>query len=78
MTYKSITISQLADNLRKIRKIRKLRQSDVANKVGLSREFYNRLESGKYTINHRTLEDIMSELNCTMEIVITVHSDDSL
>lgn len=75
MTYKSTTISQLADNLRKIRKILKLRQSDVAKKVGLSREFYNRLESGKYTINHRTLEDIMSELNCSMEIVITVNSD---
>jgi transcriptional regulator with XRE-family HTH domain len=52
----------IGNNIRKIRKTQKISQSQLAFEAGVTREFINKLETGKYNVSILTLEKISSIL----------------
>ncbi len=52
----------IGNNIRKIRKTQKMSQSQLAFEAGVTREFINKLETGKYNVSILTLEKISSIL----------------
>lgn len=52
----------IGNNIRKIRKSQKMSQSQLAFEAGVTREFINKLETGKYNVSILTLEKISSIL----------------
>lgn len=52
----------IGNNIRKIRKTQKMSQSQLAFEAGVTREFINKLETGKYNVSILTLEKISTIL----------------
>lgn len=65
---KKNTLSIIGDNIRKIRLSHDMSQNQLAFEAGVSREFINKVESGKYNISVIKLEKIAQIL----EVEITV------
>lgn len=55
---KKNTLSIIGDNIRKIRLSHDMSQNQLAFEAGVSREFINKVESGKYNISVIKLEKI--------------------
>ena len=56
-------LSILGNNIGEIRRSQKMSQNQLAYEAGVTREFINKVESGKYNISIRNLEKIAHILN---------------
>ncbi len=57
----------VGSNIRKIRILQKMSQNQLAYEAGVTREFVNKVETGKYNISLKNLEKIAQilEINIT-------------
>ena len=53
----------IGSNIRKFRKSQKMSQNQLAFEAGVTREFINKIETGKYNISLLNLEKIAQILN---------------
>ena len=67
MADKKDILSIVGSNIRKIRISQKMSQNQLAYEAGVTREFVNKVETGKYNISLKNLEKIAQilEINIT-------------
>ena len=58
MANKKDILSIVGSNIRKIRISQKMSQNQLAYETGITREFINKIETGKYNISIKNLEKI--------------------
>lgn len=58
----SKSIAKIGKNLREVREDKRLTQADVAQKAGISTNYYARIERGEVTISVEVLEQLTKAL----------------
>lgn len=58
MATKKDILSIVGSNIRKIRISQKMSQNQLAYEAGVTREFVNKIETGKYNVSIKNLEKI--------------------
>lgn len=57
------------ESIKRIRTERRLTQQEVADAVGIARQAYVRIESGKHSTSIDMIERIADALNCKIQII---------
>lgn len=57
------------ESIKRIRTERRLTQQEVADDVGIARQAYVRIESGKHSTSIDMIERIADALNCKIQII---------
>jgi len=57
------------ESIKRIRTARRLTQQEVADAVGIARQAYVRIESGKHSTSIDMIERIADALNCKIQII---------
>lgn len=57
------------ESIKRIRTERRLTQQEVADAVGIARQAYVRIESGKHSTSIDMIERIADALNCEIQII---------
>ncbi len=57
------------ESIKQIRTERRLTQQEVADAVGIARQAYVRIESGKHSTSIDMIERIVDALNCKIQII---------
>lgn len=57
------------ESIKRIRTARRLTQQEVADAVGIARQAYVRIESGKHSTSIDMIERIADALNCEIQII---------
>jgi transcriptional regulator with XRE-family HTH domain len=60
----------LGNNIRKIRVSQKMSQNQLAFEAGVTREYINKLETGKYNVSILTLEKIAQILEVEISVFL--------
>lgn len=58
----SKSIAKIGKNLREVREAKRLTQADVAQKAGISTNYYARIERGEVAISVEVLEQLIKAL----------------
>ena len=69
MAKKGNILNTIGDNIRKNRLLLNISQDQLAFEAGLSREFINKVEAGKYNISIVKLEKIAEVLNIELAVL---------
>ncbi|MCC5943443.1 MAG: helix-turn-helix transcriptional regulator [Bernardetiaceae bacterium] len=62
---------EILKNLKRIREEKGFKQEDISDYLGVSRQTYNKLESGKSELSIQKLEKILAHLNVELSELIT-------
>lgn len=57
------------ESIKRIRTERRLTQQEIADAVGIARQAYVRIESGKHSTSIDMIERIADALNCKIQII---------
>lgn len=57
------------ESIKRIRTTRRLTQQEVADSVGIARQAYVRIESGKHSTSIDMIERIADALDCEIQII---------
>lgn len=60
----------IGQKIKAVREQKELTQKEVADKIGVTKQFYGRVENGKTNPTLKTLTAITDVLNCKIDLVV--------
>lgn len=71
-------MNKTMDTIRKVRIQKGVTQQQVADAMGIKREYYNQMEAGKVSPSIDKVEQAAAALDCTIEVIDNKPMEESL